>query len=289
MSHPYQAFVTRFAQQLSEGCQLPLGDFPPAPSPALEPDAPRALVFSPHPDDESLIGALALRLRRQAGYQVVVVAVTQGSNEARQTERWQEMSGACGFLGWELQATVTGGLTHITPTARQSEPAAWNSAVAIAVTLILKYRPKVIIMPHEGDGHSTHQGTHLLVLDALRRIGPDFSCAVVLTEFWAALAEPNLMVESPAEDVADLMAALSFHKGEVRRNPYHVLLPSWMSDNVRRGSERVGGQGGAAAGFTFATLYRLEHWDGQCCRALTGAGRNLPFNVNPATLFGAKP
>ena len=33
-----------------------------------------------------------------------------------------------------------------------------------------------------------------------------------------------------------------------------------MQDNVRRGGELVGGQGGAAPDFTFATLYRLRQW-----------------------------
>jgi hypothetical protein len=33
-----------------------------------------------------------------------------------------------------------------------------------------------------------------------------------------------------------------------------------MMDNVRRGAELVGGQGGPAPSFTFATLYRLRRW-----------------------------
>ena len=74
------------------------------------------------------------------------------------------------------------------------------------------------------------------------------------------MVEPNLMVESSPADVADLVAAVSFHRGEVARNPYHLSLPIWMADNVRRGSERVGGQGGSAPAFHFATLYRLREW-----------------------------
>jgi hypothetical protein len=71
---------------------------------------------------------------------------------------------------------------------------------------------------------------------------------------------PNLMIESSAGDLADLVAALSQHVGEVSRNPYHLRLPAWMMDNVRRGAELVGGQGGSAPQFTFATLYRLRGW-----------------------------
>ncbi len=89
---------------------------------------------------------------------------------------------------------------------------------------------------------------------------PGFACHVVETEFWGAMATPNLMVESSVQDLADMMTALSFHVEEVRRNPYHLLVPAWMQDNVRRGGEVVGGQGGAAPDFMFATLYRLREW-----------------------------
>jgi hypothetical protein len=57
-----------------------------------------------------------------------------------------------------------------------------------------------------------------------------------------------------------LGAALSLHSGEVARNPYHLRLPAWMMDNVRRGTELIGGQGASAPRFGFATLYRLRGW-----------------------------
>jgi len=44
------------------------------------------------------------------------------------------------------------------------------------------------------------------------------------------MANPNLLVESSVPDVADLIAALACHVGEVRRNPYHARLPAWMMD-----------------------------------------------------------
>ena len=76
------------------------------------------------------------------------------------------------------------------------------------------------------------------------------------------------------------MAATSFHVGEVRRNPYHLLLPAWMQDNVRRGGELVGGQGGAAPDFVFAALYRLRRFrQGNLEHFYTG-GRNLPAGRN---------
>lgn len=37
------------------------------------------------------------------------------------------------------------------------------------------------------------------------------------------------------------------HAGEVKRNPYHLRLPAWMMDNVRRGSEVIAGPGSEAS------------------------------------------
>ena len=68
------------------------------------------------------------------------------------------------------------------------------------------------------------------------------------------------MVESSIAEVADLVAAIAFHVGEVQRNPYHLTLPAWMQDNVRRGGEIVGGQGGAVPDYRFGTLYRVGLW-----------------------------
>jgi hypothetical protein len=69
---------------------------------------------------------------------------------------------------------------------------------------------------------------------------------------------------SSAKDVADLMAALSLHVGEVERNPYHFRLPAWMMDNVRCGAELIAGRGSKAPEFAFATLYHLRRWPTFC-------------------------
>jgi hypothetical protein len=140
-------------------------------------------------------------------------------------------------------------------------------------------------MPHAGDAHPAHAGTHLLVLDALKTLPAAFRCQVVETEFWGQMADPNLLVESSVTDVADLIAALACHVGEVRRNPYHARLPAWLMDNVRRGAERVGTPGGAAPDFAFATLYRLRRWSGGRLTPALKGGKFLGSTENPAGLF----
>lgn len=211
-------------------------------------DSPdKVLLFMPHPDDECIVGLLPLRLMREAGMQIINIPVTFGSNPDRQAGRAGELADACGYLGWEIHKEQDG--------FRSME-------VGDVVAVLKKFQPKLIFMPHDRDWNSRHISTHHLVVDALKRMGADFSCQVVETEFWGAMEDPNLMVEGDAESVADLVAATSLHTGEVARNPYHLLLPAWMQDNVRRGGELVGGQGMAAPDFSFATLYRLRKWEG---------------------------
>ena len=283
--NPYHAYVSSIAQLVHDGKRFPLGGFAPLPRPTPAADAPKALIFSPHPDDECIIGGLALRLMREAGHRVVNVAVTQGSNKARQQGRWDELAKACEYLGFELVQTIPGGLEKINARTRASDPGHWAACVDVIARILAEHRPAVVFFPHETDWNSSHIGTYHLLMDALARQEAGFTCHVVETEFWGAMATPNLMVESSVQDLADMMAALSFHVGEVQRNPYHLLVPAWMQDNVRRGGEVVGGQGGAAPDFMFATIYRLRQWrDGALHHTYEG-GRTLGADEDPRTLL----
>ena len=228
--------------------------------PSIADNARCVLLFSPHPDDECIVGGLPLRLLHELKMNVTNVAVTQGSNKARQSQRWQEVSNACDYLGFKLISTVINGLENINFNTRTEKPQQWAKAVDVISKIILDRKPKVIFMPHAVDNNSTHIGTHYLIVDALAQCPEELSCFVVETEFWSTMAKPNLMVESSIAEVTDLVTALAMHKGEIERNPYHLRLPAWFIDNVRRGSEVVGEQGAAAVDFTFATLYRLRRW-----------------------------
>jgi LmbE family N-acetylglucosaminyl deacetylase len=282
---PYHQFVAEIARLAQAGKQFPLGGFPKPARPAPAADAPRALIFSPHPDDECIIGALALRLQREAGFRIVNVAVTQGSNKARQAARWEELRAACDYLDFELVETIPGGLERVTVASRSADPTAWRASVAVIAEIIARHKPAIAFFPHDADWNSSHIGTHYLVADALTQQPAGFTCTVAETEFWGAMATPNLTVECSAQDLGDMMAALSFHVGEVQRNPYHLLVPPWMQDNVRRGGELVGGQGGAAPDFTFATLYRLRRWAEGGFQKLYEGGRHLGMAVKAGEIL----
>lgn len=280
----FSEFVDGFVRLRAEGATCPLGRaaFPPPPKTG----GPVVLVFSPHPDDECIYGGLPLRLIREAGCAVMNVAVTQGSKKERQAGRLDELKNACRYLGFGVTTTREGGLEGVNRKTRSGNPAAWQESVAAIESILLRFKPAVVFLPHEKDANTTHEGTNLLVMDALRRIGGEFRCRVIETEFWGAMENPNLMVDVAPKELADLLTALSFHVGEVSRNPYHLSLPAWMMDNVRRGGEIVGAQGSAPPDFPFATLYRIMGWSGQALEPVLTANKVLTAKESAGVLLG---
>ena len=258
--NPYTSYITALERELETAKGIPVSGT----TPVQESDS-KVLIFSPHPDDECIIGLLALRLMRETGKQVVNIPVTFGSNPDRQAGRAAELDAACGYLGWAIHKEQEG----------------YGAMTVEEVVRVLEhYDPEVILFPHDRDWNSRHISTHHLIMDALSRMPESFSCTVVETEFWGAMDDPNLMVEGDTTLVADLVAATSLHTEEVARNPYHLLLPAWMQDNVRRGGELVGGQGQAAPDFHFATLYRLRDWRNGSIRDRLETGTPIPAGAD---------
>jgi N-acetylglucosamine malate deacetylase 1 len=282
-NNPYRAFVDGFVRLLTEDGAFAATGLSRPDRPLVAGDAPKALIFAPHPDDEVIIGGLPLRLLRELKINVVNVAVTLGSRVDRQVERWQELKNCCEYIGFGLVAPGERGLEGINPAAREKDPQRWASSVEAIAKLLTEHRPSIVFFPHDDDWNKTHIGVHHLLVEALGSSG--LAYLAVETEFWGAMDAPNLMVESSAADVADLVAALSLHVGEVARNAYHLRLPAWMIDNVRRGAELVGGQGGTAPRFAFATLYRLRRWENGRFHNIFEGGQVLSSQDDLSKLF----
>ncbi len=251
MKHPYQKFVRDLDKILGKGEKLPCGGFKAGKPIVAKAKAPRVLILAPHPDDECLTGALPLRLQREAGWRVAVVPVTLGSRADRRLARLKELNAACRFLSWDVLAPGAEGLPD----------------------LMRREAPSLVLMPHAKDANSTHRKVHQIGLRAIRSLGREARTLVAETEYWSTMENPNLMVETNRGDTADLVASLSCHRGEVGRNPYHVLLSCWLADGARRGAELVGGQGAKATQIRFATLYRLSRWNGRALARASGPGR----------------
>jgi N-acetylglucosamine malate deacetylase 1 len=224
------------------------------------PGANTCLILSPHPDDECITGGLAWRLQQEAGWRVVNLAVTHGSNPLRQLARAQELQAACAVLGFDCVFFGERGLLHVRPHIRLKQPVLWQAHVAQVVAQLHQWQPQLIICPHPQDAQSAHIATCQLTLDALAQMPASYTPQVAFGEYWSTMDAPNLMLQLSRHDVAQLMAALLQHVGEVSRNPYHLSLPAWAMDNVRRGAERVGTPGAPAPDYEFAALYQVQRW-----------------------------
>ena len=214
-----------------------------------------ALILAPHPDDECITGLLPLRLKEECGFRIWVVPVTLGSREDRREIRKRELRKACRALEFRPVFLGSGDL-----------PGELTKALAAI-------RPAVVFLPHAKDGHPTHRMTHRRGVAALDAAGGVFH--VVETEYWHPLERPNLMVSAKQSHVAQLRRALACHAGEMARNDYAARLPAWMSDNVRRGAELVGGKGAVAPNMAYATLYRARIRAGDKWRAPFRGGRTI--------------
>ena len=222
---------------------------------------PKVVICSPHPDDESDCGGLALRLRRQQDAQVVNIAMTLGREKERQTARKDEMSAACAILGftWQLAAEPAA-WTDLHLSKAQEAPEKWQAKIDIMTTHFSRLQPDYIIFPHADDQHPTHIGVHHLALAAARQHSRTINKKIIIaeTECWRPLADPNLLLGLDQATVTQLVTALSAHQGEMARMPYNLFYPARLMNNVWRGSELVAGFGARNADFLFAELYRVS-------------------------------
>ncbi|RKP55732.1 PIG-L deacetylase family protein [Pararobbsia silviterrae] len=269
-SDDFDAYVAAFHALLHRNLPIP-AEYP-GPCAPRRVDASRPLVaiVSPHPDDECIVGGLPLRLRLEAGYEVLNIAATLGSNVGRRDERWTELTHACEVLDF---ATVDPHFVDRLPLhlkRRENEPETWRRDVARLAEVFAEHTPAIVMCPHAQDGSASHIGTHALTLDALALYGKP--AWLVQSEFWGTMPTPNLLVELSNRDIAHLLRALVCHRKEVERNPYHLRLTSWLADSVRRGGETVFGAGLEPPSYDFGAVYRVDRWNGQRLEPLERRG-----------------
>ena len=153
--NPYHQFVAEYQRLYRDGKKIALGAFPKTAKPQIAADAPVVLIFSPHPDDECIIGALPLRLLREARMRVINVAVTQGSKKERQAGRLEELRQACEFMGYELIQTRENGLERVNARTRDQDPLFWKESVNTIAEILQTTKPRVVFFPHEQDWNSS--------------------------------------------------------------------------------------------------------------------------------------
>ena len=255
----YLDFVKNFAELHKNAASIPLGES--SLQTTGDNSGPKVMIFSPHPDDECVVGALPLRMQQELNAKVINVAVTLGSNAERKEGRLEELKNACKTLNFELLVPGDLALDGVNPATKQTKPEQWTLNVNQMAEVLTEHLPEVLFFPHDNDYNSTHIGVNYLMMEAIAKVQKnkaDWQPLIYETEFWHMMEKPNLLVAISEEDEAKLIYALAAHTGEVERNPYHVNHPARMLDNVTRGAEVVGGQGGEAPDCNFAMIYRCS-------------------------------
>lgn len=132
-----------------------------------------AVVFAPHPDDETLGCGGTILLKREAGTPVSVVFMTDGCGshrrlmpEARLRQlRKDEALEAAGVLG------VATADVHFLDLEDGGLSRCQEAAVAPVLALLEQLRPEEVFVTSRHDGTADHEATYRIVMEAVRRSG----------------------------------------------------------------------------------------------------------------------
>src|ERR1700748_155088 len=141
----FDAYVEAFQELLHSPLPIPPAFDGPYPIREIDSGKPVALIVSPHPDDECIVGGLPLRLQREAGYEVVNIAATLGSNVARREERWIELTHACGALGFATVDPDFAGQLPLHLARRADDPKSWHRDVKRLAQVFEQFRPALVL------------------------------------------------------------------------------------------------------------------------------------------------
>jgi LmbE family N-acetylglucosaminyl deacetylase len=217
------------------------------------------ILCSPHPDDEALTSSLILRLQ-QTGVYTLNLAITLGSDTDKKTTRLAELKNSCRILDFDTTPVISPlAFPSLTIEEKQDSPETWTEKVNILADHFNRFLPRLVACPHKHDGHPTHSAANELVMEAAQEYSSASgnSLLMVETEFWYPMRAPNLLLGVRPDEAATSIAALSCHKSQISRNPYHLRLPARYMDTVRRGSE-ICSYGSPAPDFLFGELYRVS-------------------------------
>jgi len=198
--------------------------------PAISADT-RLLVVAPHPDDETIATGVLVQQVRAAGGEVRILLLTAGDNNpwpqrwlerrwrirAEDRQRWarrrsQELQEALATLGISPPGLQAPGWPDlgVTDLLMQST----DSAVAVIVDAIDRFKPDLVALPSLHDHHPDHSAAHVLVRLAL---ATHASPPTLLAYLVHGKADASRFVEidpTPAQ-LSNKHAALHAHRSQI--------------------------------------------------------------------------
>jgi LmbE family N-acetylglucosaminyl deacetylase/glycosyltransferase involved in cell wall biosynthesis len=219
----------------------------------------RVLVLAPHPDDESLGCGGALILHRDAGDDVSVIFLTDGSAGGEAERRLREAQTACTALGvkefrfWGKQD-------------RQLKPD--DETVELLSAAIEELKPELVYCTSPWEYHPDHQAAYHLLARALGQV--ELELEVLLYELGRPLPVNVLIDISPVNE--QLQSIYREYHSQLARLPYDIIAESLK----RYRSHTVADKG----------ITHCEGFYQVCSRQMTGAAP-LPLPIGPARLTAA--
>jgi LmbE family N-acetylglucosaminyl deacetylase len=122
----------------------------------------RILVFSPHPDDETIGAAGYLNTATRKGAQIKVICITDGNRHNLKNQRYQEIKKAGSIIGIKENKIV---FYNFPDTKLESYKAGFKEK---AKTEIENFKPTIIISPIPEDVHRDHRVTGEVVSDLIK-------------------------------------------------------------------------------------------------------------------------
>ena len=210
------------------------------------PSASSAMVFAPHPDDETLACGGTIIRKRSLGAMITIVFMTDGAASRRDSAQREELKALRRLEAVEAAAVLGVSRKHLTfLDFRDGDLAGCSSdAVSQVSALLDTLRPREVFIPYRFDEHPDHVATNEIVRRALAMRGSlnptifeypvwflrhwplvDASAAVP----WKALRALRLLHEfRTCTQIAEVLElkreALSRHRSQMRRGD-----PQWPS------------------------------------------------------------
>ena len=149
----------------------------------------RAVIFSPHFDDETLGCGGTIARKRRAGTPVQIVFMTDG---AKSHEGWLEPERLSRLRAAEgLAAAAALGVeerdVHMLGFEETKLSAAYDTAVDRTRKILEDFSPEEVYVPHPLEPPEDHAVTHDIVVDALRGLGLTvtvYAYPIWIWDFW---------------------------------------------------------------------------------------------------------